>query len=104
MRSKLMPLAAASALLVSFACGCAMETGGEEETSADPAAAPVDEKTGTTEEAQDVDGYPLPGHYGRQYFARLVYGIPYGIPPAFGGGQNFGMPLGGFGYGMLPPF
>ena len=97
MRSKLMPVAAASALLVSSACGCAMETGGDEGTSADPA-------TGTTHEAQDIPIYGYPsGRYGRTKFARFVFGIPY-IPggPGFYDGPTYGTPE-WFGYGTMPP-
>jgi hypothetical protein len=45
MSSKLMLMGAASALLVSFACGCAAETGSEEGTGDE--ATPADEKTAT---------------------------------------------------------
>jgi hypothetical protein len=103
MRFKLIPLAAASALLVSSACGCAMETG-DDETSADPATGSVDETTGTTKEAQDVPIYGWPsGRFGRTYFARFVLGVPY-IPngPGFYDGPTYGTPE-WFGYGMPPP-
>jgi hypothetical protein len=99
-----MPLAAASALLVSFACGCAMQTGSDDETSADPAAGPVDETTGTTREAQDIPIYGYPsGRFGRTKFARFVYGIPY-IPsgPYFYDGPTYGTPE-WFGYDTRPP-
>jgi hypothetical protein len=103
MRSKLMPVAAASALLVSSACGCAMETGSDE-TSADPATGSVGERTGTTEEAQDVPIYGYPsGRFGRTDFARFVVGIPY-IPfgSGFYDGPTYGTPE-WYGYGTTPP-
>jgi hypothetical protein len=77
MKSKLMSVAAAAALLVSFACGCAMETGSEEETSADPKTGSADEKTGTTESAQDIFYPDTAGtFYGRTYFAGIGYPAP----------------------------
>jgi hypothetical protein len=62
MKSQLMLMGAASALMVSFACGCAAEMGTDEGTSTDQKAAPVDAKTGTTE-------------------SPLIYGNPAGYNP-----------------------
>ena len=65
MTSKLMLIGAASALLVSFACGCAAEMGTDEGTSTDPQAAPANEKTGATESPiiyGNPAGYNPPGY------------------------------------------
>jgi hypothetical protein len=62
MNSKLMLVGAASALFVSFACGCAAETGSDEGTSDETT--PAGEKTATEQSAisyrDDPGGYTNP--------------------------------------------
>ena len=79
MRSELMRMAAACGLLVSFACGCAMETGGDEGTP------------GTTETTEGAQGVYAP----RPYFGQVVNGVPgydlsgyYGMPGYWGMGYG----------------
>jgi hypothetical protein len=115
MTSKLMLLGAASALLVSFACGCAAEMGSDEGTSTDPQAGPVapqagqaTEKTGTTESPiiyGNPAGYNPPGY---NPFAPGLNPPGYNPPgmgvgvayPGYGVGVGYpGYGLGGYGMG-----
>lgn len=69
MNSKLMLIGAASALLVSFACGCAAEMGTDDDTSTDTKAAPANEKAGPADEKVGTSKSPL------------IYGNPAGYNP-----------------------
>jgi hypothetical protein len=99
MKSKLMLMGAASALLVSFACGCAAEVGTDEGTSTDPKAAPAEEKVGTTESPiifANPPGFNPPG------FNPWAPGLnPPGFNPA--GMGMWGVPGAGLGWGMGVP-
>jgi hypothetical protein len=116
MKSKLMLMGAASALLVSFACGCAAEMGTDEGTSADPkvgaadekAGGPAEEKTGTTESPiifGNPAGWNPPG------FNPMAPGLnPPGWNPAGmgvwgvpGAGLGWGVPGAGLGWGVGVP-
>jgi hypothetical protein len=100
MTSKLMLLGAASALLVSFACGCAAEMGTDDGTSTDPKAAPAEEKTGTTESPiiyGNPAGYNPPGY---NPFAPGLNPPGYN-PPGMGVGVAY--PGVGVGYGIGYP-
>jgi hypothetical protein len=101
MKSKLMLLGAASALLVSFACGCAAEMGTDEGTSTDPRARPADEKTGTTESPQLIYGNPA-GYNPPGYNPYAPGSNPPGYnPPGMGVGEAY--PGYGAGYGGAYP-
>lgn len=100
MKSKLMLLGAASALLVSFACGCAAEMGTDEGNPTDQKAAPADEKTGTTQSPLiygNPVGYNPPGY--NPYAPGL--NPPGYNPPGYGVGVAY--PGYGYGYGVGYP-
>ena len=99
MRSNRM-FVAASAVLVSFACGCAAEMGTDEGTSTDPQAGPANEKTGTTESPiiwGNPAGYNPPGY---NPFAPGLNPPGYN-PPGMGVGVAY--PGVGLGYGLGYP-
>jgi hypothetical protein len=100
MKSQLMLMGAASALMVSFACGCAAEMATDEGSSTDPKAGPVDEKTGTTESPiiyGNPAGYNPPGY---NPFAPGLNPPGYN-PPGMGVGVAY--PGMGVGYGVGYP-
>jgi hypothetical protein len=96
MKSTLM-LVGVSALLASFACGCAVETGADEGTPTATKAAPANEKTDSTESPiiyGNPPGYNPPG------YNPLAPGLnPPGYnPPGMGVGFGYGYPGVGVGY------
>lgn len=102
MKSKLMLIGAASALLVSFACGCAAEMGTDDGTGTDSKAGPtdekkagaVDEKTGTT---QSPLIYGNPAGYNPPGYNPYAPGLnPPGYNPP---GMGVGVAYPGYGYG-----
>jgi hypothetical protein len=97
MTSKLILMGAASALLVSFACGCAAEVGTDEGSSKDPQTVPANEKTGTTESPII---YGNPAGYNPPGFNPFAPGLnPPGYnPPGMGVGWGMGYPGVGMGY------
>jgi hypothetical protein len=106
MKSQLMLMGAASALLVSFACGCAAETGTDEGTSAEPKVGVADEKAGPADEKSGTTESPIiygnPAGYNPPGYNPLAPGMnPPGYnPPGMGG--VYGYP-GGVGYGVGYP-
>jgi hypothetical protein len=108
MKSKLMlmGMGAASALLVSFACGCAAEMGTDEGTSTDPKTAPADPKTAPADEKAGTTESPLiygnPAGYNPPGYNPFAPGLnPPGYnPPGMGVGVGYpGYGLGGYGIG-----
>ncbi|HEX8791337.1 MAG TPA: hypothetical protein VF765_10345 [Polyangiaceae bacterium] len=101
MKSKLMLMGAASALLVSFACGCAAEMGSDEGTSTDPKAA-ADEKSGAAHEKTGTTESPLiygnPAGYNPPGYNPYAPGLnPPGYNPP---GMGVGVGYPGYGYGV----
>lgn len=103
MKSKLMLMGAASAVLVSFACGCAAEMGTDDDTATDSKAAPAHEKAGTTQSPliyNNPPGYNPPGY---NPYAPAANPPGYNPPgtgvgvtyPGYGGAYGAGYP----GYG-----
>ncbi|HTQ45884.1 MAG TPA: hypothetical protein VMI75_24180 [Polyangiaceae bacterium] len=102
MKSKLMLMGAASALLVSFACGCAAEMGTDEGTSTDPKAQSVDEKG----QSADPKTQPADEKTGTTE-SPLIWGNPAGWnPPGFNplapGLNPPGWNPAGMGWGVAP--